>query len=173
MPQILLAAGPIARDRNGVIGREGELPWRLKSDLAIFRAITMGKPVIMGRKTWDSLPRKPLVGRTNIVLSRDGSFEPAGCVVCEDFAEAVAIGREQAEEDGAREVCVIGGASLFELALAKARRIYLTEVDAEVEGDVKLAPFDESRWTEVRSERHEKADGDDHAFTVRVLERAT
>jgi len=173
MPQILLAAGPIARDRNGVIGRDGELPWRLKSDLAIFRAITMGKPVIMGRKTWDSLPRKPLVGRTNIVLSRDGSFEPAGCVVCEDFAEAVAIGREQAEEDGAREVCVIGGASLFELALAKARRIYLTEVDAEVEGDVKLAPFDESRWTEVRSERHEAADGDDHAFTVRVLERAT
>ena len=162
-----------ARAKNGVIGRGGALPWRLKSDLAIFRAITMGKPVIMGRKTWDSLPRKPLVGRTNIVLSRDGSFEPAGCVVCEDFAEAVAIGREQAEEDGAREVCVIGGASLFELALAKARRIYLTEVDAEVEGDVKLAPFDESRWTEVRSERHEAADGDDYAFTVRVLERAT
>ena len=171
MSQILLAAGPIARSRNGVIGADGELPWRLKSDLAIFRAITMGKPVIMGRKTWDSLPRKPLVGRTNIVLSRDGSFEPAGCVVCEDFAEAVAIGREQAEEDGASEVCVIGGASLFELALPKARRVYLTEVDAEVEGDVTLAPFDESRWTEVRSERHEAGEGDDHAFTVRVLER--
>ena len=171
MPQILLAAGPIARSRNGVIGADGELPWRLKSDLAIFRAITMGKPVIMGRKTWDSLPKKPLVGRTNIVLSRDGSFEPAGCVVCEDFAEAVAIAREQAEEDGASEVCVIGGASLFELALPKARRVYLTEVDAEVEGDVTLAPFDESRWTEVRSERHEAGEGDDHAFTVRVLER--
>src|SRR3954466_12142936 len=110
MPQILLAAGPIARDRNGVIGREGELPWRLKSDLAIFRAVTMGKPVIMGHKTWDSLPKKPLVGRTNIVLSRDGSFEPRGALVCEDFAEAVAIAREQAQDDGAREVCVIGGA---------------------------------------------------------------
>lgn len=131
----------------------------------------MGKPVIMGRKTWDSLPRKPLIGRTNIVLSKDGSFEPQGAVVCEDFAEAVSIAREQAEEDGASEVCVIGGASLFELALQKARRLYLTEVDAEVEGDVLLSPIDESRWTEVRSERHEASDVDEYSFTVRVLER--
>ena len=171
MSQIILAAGPIARARNGVIGRDGELPWRLKSDLAIFRAITMGKPVIMGRKTWDSLPRKPLVGRTNIVLSRDGSFEPAGCVVCEDFSEAVGIAREQAEEDGAREICVIGGASLFELVLPKARRLYLTEVEADVEGDVVLGPIDEARWREVRSERHEAGPDDEHAFTARVLER--
>jgi dihydrofolate reductase len=171
MSNVVLAAGPIARARNGVIGRDGGLPWRLKSDLAIFRAVTMGKPVIMGRKTWESLPRKPLVGRTNIVLSRDGSFEPAGCVVCEDFSEAVGIAREQAEEDGAREVCVIGGASLFELALPKARRIYLTEVEAEVEGDAVLSPFDEGRWKEVRSERHEPGPDDEYPFTVRVLER--
>jgi dihydrofolate reductase len=171
MSQVILAAGPIARARNGVIGRDGDLPWRLKSDLAIFRATTMGKPVIMGRKTWESLPKKPLVGRMNIVLSRDGSFEPHGAVVCEEFSEAVSIAKEQAEEDGAREVCVIGGASLFELALPKARRLYLTEVDAEVEGDVVLPPIDESRWTEVRSERHEASDVDEYAFTVRVLER--
>lgn len=171
MSQVILAAGPIARARNGVIGRDGDLPWRLKSDLAIFRATTMGKPVIMGRKTWESLPKKPLVGRMNIVLSKDGSFEPQGAVVCEDFAEAVSIAKEQAEEDGAREVCVIGGASLFELALPKARRLYLTEVEAEVEGDVTLSPIDESRWTEVRSERHEASDVDEYAFTVRVLER--
>ena len=171
MPQITLTAGPIARARNGVIGRDGKLPWRLKTDLAIFRALTMGKPVIMGRKTWESLPKRPLVGRTNIVLSRDGSFEPHGAVVCEDFAEAVAIAREQAEDDGAREVCVIGGASLFERALPKAGRIYLTDIDAEVEGDVVLSPIDESRWTEVRSERHEASDEDEYPFTVRVLER--
>jgi dihydrofolate reductase len=171
MPQVTLTAGPIARARNGVIGRDGKLPWRLKTDLAIFRALTMGKPVIMGRKTWESLPKKPLVGRTNIVLSRDGSFEPHGAVVCEDFAEAVAIAREQAEDDGAREVCVIGGASLFERALPKAGRIYLTDIDAEVEGDVVLPPLDESRWTEVRSERHEAGDEDEYAFTVRTLER--
>ena len=171
MSQVILAAGPISRARNGVIGREGELPWLLKSDLSIFRATTMGKPVIMGRKTWESLPKKPLIGRMNIVLSRDGSFEPHGAIVCEEFSEAVSIAKEQAEEDGAREVCVIGGASLFELALPKARRLYLTEVDAEVEGDVVLPPIDESRWTEVRSERHEASDVDEYAFTVRVLER--
>jgi len=172
MSNVILTAGPIARARNGVIGRDGALPWRLKSDLAIFRAVTMGKPVIMGRKTWESLPKKPLVGRTNIVLSRDGSFEPRGCVVCEDFAEAVGIAREQAEDDGASEICVIGGASLFEIALPKAKRIYLTEVDADVEGDVTLAPIDETRWREVRSERHEPGPDDEYAFTVRVLERA-
>jgi dihydrofolate reductase len=171
MTRPILAAGPIARARNGVIGRDGTLPWRLKSDLAIFRAITMGKPVIMGRKTWESLPRRPLVGRTNIVLSRDGSFEPVGAVVCEDFSEAVAIAREQAEEDGAKEVCVIGGASLFALALPRAGRVYLTEVEAEVEGDVVLAGFDESAWVETRSERHEASEVDEYAFTTRVLER--
>lgn len=169
---VILAAGPIARARNGVIGRGGTLPWRLKTDLASFRAVTMGKPVIMGRKTWESLPKRPLVGRTNIVLSKDGSFEPTGAVVCEDFSEAVAIAREQAEEDGAREVCVIGGASLFALALPKAKRLYLTEVDADVEGDVFLAPIDESRWTEVRAQRHEAGEGDEYPFTIRVLERA-
>jgi len=171
MPTPILTAGPIARSRNGVIGKDGGLPWRLKSDMAIFRAVTMGKPVIMGRKTWDSLPRKPLIGRTNIVLSRDGSFEPKQAVVCEEFAEAFAIAKEQAEEDGVEEVCVIGGASLFEMALPRARRLYLTEVDAEVEGDVVLSPIDESRWTEVRREAYPAGDGDDYPFTFRVLER--
>ena len=171
MSSITLSAGPIARARNGVIGRNGKLPWRLKSDMALFRATTMGKPVIMGRKTWESLPKKPLVGRTNIVLSRDGSFEPQGAVVCEEFSEAVSIAREQAEEDGTSEICVIGGASLFELALAKARRLYLTEVDADVEGDVVLSPIDETRWTEVRSQRYEAGPDDEYAFTFRVLER--
>src|SRR5579863_7755523 len=111
----ILTLGPVARARNGVIGAGGALPWRLKSDMALFRALTMGKPVIMGRRTWDSLPRKPLTGRFNIVLSRDGSFAPAGALVCEDFTEAVEIAKEQAMEDGAEEVCVIGGAALIEL----------------------------------------------------------
>ena len=167
----ILTAGPIARSRNGVIGKDGGLPWRLKTDLANFRAVTMGKPVIMGRKTWDSLPKHPLVGRTNIVLSRDGSFEPKGCVVCEEFSEAVSIGKEQAEEDGRDEVCVIGGVSLFELALPRAKRIYLTEVHADIEGDIVLKGFDESQWKEVRSQDYPAGEGDDHPFTIRVLER--
>jgi dihydrofolate reductase len=167
----ILTAGPIARDRNGVIGKDGSLPWRLKTDLANFRAVTMGKPVIMGRKTWESLPKKPLPGRTNIVLTRDGSFEAKGAVVCDNFSEAVSIAREQAAEDGVGEFCVIGGASLFELALSRAQRIYLTEVDAEVPGDVTLSPIDESRWTEVASTSHPADEGDEHAFKIRVLER--
>ena len=167
----ILTLGPVARARNGVIGAAGTLPWRLKSDLALFRTLTMGKPLIMGRKTWDSLPRRPLPGRTNIVLSRDGSFAPTGAIVCEDFAEAVQIGREQAAEDGVEEACVIGGAALFALALAKARRIYLTEVDAAPAGDVLFPTLDEGGWREVRREAHGAGDGDDYAFIFRVLER--
>ncbi|HWA61236.1 MAG TPA: dihydrofolate reductase [Caulobacteraceae bacterium] len=168
---IILTVGPIARGRNGVIGKEGALPWRLKSDLALFKALTIGKPVIMGRKTWDSLPLKPLPRRLNIVLTRDGSFAPKGAVVCEDFAEAVQIGRDHAAEDGAEEVCVIGGASLVELALPKARRMYLTEVDAAPEGDTHFPPFDEGQWREVRREAHPAGPDDQHAFVFRQLER--
>ena len=161
----------VARAANGVIGRDGDLPWRLKSDLALFKANTLGKPVIMGRKTWDSLPRKPLPGRTNVVLSRDQSFEPPGAIVCETWMEAVQIAKEQAADDGAEEVCVIGGQALFELALPKARRLYLTEVAAEADGDVRFPAFDESAWTETRRETHPAGEGDDHAFVFRVLER--
>ena len=168
---VRLTLGPVARAANGVIGRDGTLPWRLKSDMALFRSLTLGKPVIMGRKTWDSLPRRPLPQRVNIVLSRDGSFAPAGAVVCDDFSECVQIGREHAREDGADEVCVIGGAALFELALPRARRIYLTEVEAELEGDVRFPAFDESAWIETRREAHPAAEGDDYAFVFRVLER--
>jgi dihydrofolate reductase len=168
---VILTVGPVARSLNGVIGRDNGLPWRLRSDLAIFKAATLGKPVIMGRKTWDSLPRKPLPGRTNIVLSRDGSFEPVQAVVCESFLEAVQMAKEQAAEDGVDEVCVIGGRALFEMALPKARRLYLTEVQAQVEGDVSFPAFDEAAWTEVRREDHPAGPDDDHPFVFRVLER--
>ncbi len=168
----ILTLGPVARGANGVIGAGGALPWRLKSDLEIFRRLTLGKPVIMGRKTWDSLPRRPLPGRVNIVLSRDGSFAPKGAVVCESFSEAVQIGREQAEEDGQGEMCVIGGAAIFALALPRARRMYLTEVDAAPEGDVVFPAFDEADWMEARREAHPAGPDDEFAFTLRVLERS-
>jgi dihydrofolate reductase len=154
-----------------VFGREGGLPWRLKSDLALFKQLTLGKPIIMGRKTWDSLPRKPLPGRMNIVLSRDGAFEPEGALVCETLDEAVQIAREQASEDGVDEVCVIGGAAVVLAALPKARRIYLTEIEGDPQGDVVLPPFDLTGWTEVRREHHPAAEGDDFPYTFRVLER--
>ena len=167
----------VARARNGVIGRAGALPWRLKDDMALFRQITLGRPVIMGRKTWDSLPAKPLKGRGNIVLSRDGSFAPPGAIVCERFDEALQIGREQAADevegrDGAEpEVCVIGGEALFALALPKAARLHLTEVDAQVEGDVVFPPFDEAAWREVERRAFPAGEGNEHPFTYRRLER--
>ena len=161
----------VARARNGVIGLAGGLPWRLRSDMALFKATTLGKPVIMGRKTWDSLQLQPLPGRTNIVLSRDEEFEPEGAVVCGRWDEALAIAREQAAEDGAPEVCAIGGEAIFALALPKARRLYLTEVDAEPDGDARFPPFDEAAWTQVRREVYPAGDRDDHPFSFRVLER--
>jgi dihydrofolate reductase len=166
-----LVALVLARANNGVIGREGALPWRLKSDMVRFKEITLGKPVIMGRKTWDSLPKKPLPGRMNLVLSRDGSFEPQGAVVCESLDEAVQIAREQAAEDVVGEVCVIGGAAIFEAALVKARRLYLTEVEADVAGDVRLEPIDETGWREVSRQAHPAGPDDEYPFLFRVLER--
>ena len=171
-----MGVGPItslvaARGRNGVIGRGGGLPWRLPSDLALFKAITLGKPVVMGRRTWDGLPRKPLPGRACFVLSRDGAFAPPAAVVAADFADLLDMAREQAADEGAGEVCVIGGAALYALALPRARRLHLTEVDAAPEGDTLFPPFDEARWSEVRREPHPAGEGDDHAFTYRLLER--
>ncbi len=160
-----------ARAPNGVIGKDGALPWRLKSDLALFKATTLFKPVIMGRKTWDSLPKKPLPGRLNIVLSRDGSFEPDQALVCESFTDALQIAREQAVDDGAEEVCVIGGAAVFEAAWPKARRLYITEVQADIEGDVSLPLFDEKDWRELRREAYPAGPYDDYPFIFRVLER--
>ena len=168
LPQLVLV---VARARNGVIGRDGDLPWRLRSDLQRFKALTLGKPCIMGRRTWDSLPLKPLPGRLNLVLSRDESFEARGAVVCTTLDEAVEIARETAEEDGVGEVCVIGGVALFEKALPRAKRLYLTEVEAEPEGDVLFPPFDETAWTEVSCEAVPAGEKDDHAFAFRVLER--
>ena len=168
LPHIALV---VARARNGVIGRDGGLPWRLRSDLQRFKAVTMGKPCIMGRKTWESLPLKPLPGRLNLVLSKDESFEPKGAVACTSLDEAVEIAREQAMEDGVDEICVIGGAGIFAAALPRAKRLYLTEVEAEPEGDVLFPAFDEAAWTEVSAEQVARGEKDDHAFVFRVLER--
>ena len=161
----------VARARNGVIGRDGDLPWRLRSDLQRFKAVTIGKPCIMGRKTWESLPLKPLPGRLNLVLSKDESFAAKGALVCTTLDEAVEIARETAQEDGVDEVCIIGGTALFAMALPRAKRLYLTEVDAEPEGDATFPTFDEGAWKEISSEAFPAGEKDDHAFVFRVLER--
>lgn len=172
LPSIALV---VARARNGVIGRDGDLPWRLRSDLQRFKAVTMGKPCIMGRATWESLPLRPLPGRLNLVLTRDLSYEEQGkakgAVVCTSLDEALSIARETAVEDGIDEICVIGGAALFAAALPRARRLYITEVEAEVDGDVLFPAFDEAAFVETAAERHEASERDDHAFVFRILER--
>lgn len=172
MPTLALV---VARGKNGVIGHDGDLPWRLRSDLQRFKAVTIGKPCLMGRKTWESLPLRPLPGRLNLVLTRDQSYEPdgmaKGAVVCASLDEAIEIARETAEEDGVDEICVIGGTALFEAALPRARRLYITEVDASPQGDAMFPAFNEDHWREVSNEPHLAGDKDDHDFVFRVLER--
>lgn len=165
----------VARARNGVIGKDGDLPWRLRSDLQRFKAITTGKPCIMGRATWESLPLRPLPGRLNLVLSRDLSYEESGkakgAVVVSSLSDAFDIARETADDDGVDEICVIGGTGLFEAALPRAKRLYITEVEAAPEGDAYFPAFDESLFREVANERHDAGERDDHAFAFRILER--
>ena len=154
----------VARARNGVIGRDNRLPWRLPGDLAYFKRVTMGHPIIMGRRTWESIG-KALPGRRNIVVSRNADYRAEGAIVVGSLAEAWRAAGD------AEEACVIGGTSLFAEALPQADRIHLTEVDADVPGDTFFPPFERGQWKESevalqpRDERHE------HPFRIVVLER--
>ena len=150
---------------------KGDLPWRLRGDLQRFKAVTMGKPCLMGRTTWESLPLRPLPGRLNLVLTRDESFEAKGAVVCTSLPEALEMAREQAREDGVDEICVIGGAQLYEAVLDRADRPYITEVEAEPEGDTWFPAFDEAAFVERTSEAHDAGEKDDHPYVFRVLDR--
>jgi dihydrofolate reductase len=132
----------VARAENGVIGVGGGLPWRLEGDLPRFKYITLGKPCIMGRKTWDSLPRKPLSGRTNIVLTRDAGFAAEGAVVAHSLEVALTL----AASETPSEIMVIGGADIFAAALPFASKIHLTEVHSAPKGDVFLPGFPPQIW---------------------------
>jgi dihydrofolate reductase len=156
-----------AISRNGVIGKDGGLPWKVSADLKNFKAVTMGKPVIMGRKTWDSLPRKPLPGRANIVVTRNPTFKAEGAII----VASATIALDVAMRDKPAEICVIGGAEIFRQMLPLASRVYLTVIDADVEGDVRFPPLPLENWREIRSELHEAAIGDTAGFTFSVLER--
>jgi dihydrofolate reductase len=160
----------VAVAKNGVIGRDGALPWRLSSDMKRFKAATMGKPVLMGRKTWDSLPKKPLPGRQNLILTRDANFVADGAWVYTDLAAMLAAARAMAIAAGVEEACIIGGAQLYSAVLPQADRIILTEVNLAPEGDAHLR-LDLSAWREVSREHVERGEKDDADFVVRVLER--
>lgn len=150
----------VAMSRNRVIGRDNRLPWRLPADLAFFKRVTMGHPVIMGRRTYESIG-KPLPGRLNIVVSGNPDYSAPGCTVVHSMEEAYRAAGD------AEEVSIIGGSAIFEAALPAADRIYLTEVDAEVEGDVYFPAFDRAQWKETELERH--APDERHAYPFRIL----
>jgi dihydrofolate reductase len=151
----------VAMARNRVIGRDNALPWRLPAELAHFKRVTMGHPIIMGRKTYESIG-KPLPGRMNIVVSRNRGFTAPGVTVVDSLESAYAAAGD------ADEVSIIGGTSLFEAALPTADCIHLTEVEADVEGDTWFPKFDRGEWTEREIARH-PAD-EKHAYPFRILQ---
>ena len=155
----------VAVSRNGVIGREGALPWHISSDLRRFKEITMGKPVIMGRKTWDSLPRKPLPGRRNIVITRQPGFAAEGAETATTPEDALRLAGD------APEVAVIGGGEIYRLFWPAADRLYLTEVDLEIEGDTHFPAVDPAEWQEVAREVYPRGERDSASFILRTLDR--
>jgi dihydrofolate reductase len=150
--------------RNGVIGIDNRLPWRLPEDLAHFKALTLGHPILMGRKTFESLGR-PLPGRTNVVITRNPDYRPDGCLVAASIPAAVALC------GGAEEVFFIGGAELYAQAIPLADRLYLTEVDVEAKGDAWFPDYDRSAFREVSREHREGGKGDALRFDFVVYER--
>jgi dihydrofolate reductase len=155
---------------NRVIGRGGKLPWRMSSDLKRFRRLTWGKPIIMGRKTFQSIG-KPLAGRDNIVVSRSCSFRWAGAHVVASFEAALNLAIRLADERGINEVMVVGGATLYRAALPRAERIYLTHVHRRVAGDTTFPDFDLAQWREIERTPCPRGTGDDFCSDFVIYER--
>jgi dihydrofolate reductase len=155
---------------NGVIGRDNALPWRLKSDMMHFRAVTMGKPVVMGRKTFISIG-KPLAGRTTIVVSRDRGFAAPGVVVAPGIAPALAAARGDALRRNAGTIMVVGGADIYAQTLPLARKLLITEVRSNVAGDSLFPSFDRRQWRETERRAHEPSAEDEWPFDFVTYER--
>jgi dihydrofolate reductase len=156
----------VAADERGGIGRDGGLPWHLPDDLRRFKTLTMGKPMVMGRRTWDSIGR-PLPGRRSLVVSRQRGLEIHGAEVVGSFEDALRAAGE------VPEVCVIGGAELYRAALPNADVVHLTRVHSTVEADTFLPPLDPAEWEQVNCERHAADERHAHAFSYVTLRRVT
>ena len=153
----------VAASENGVIGRDGDLPWRLSDDLRRFKAVTMGKPIVMGRKTWESIGR-PLPGRQNIVVSRQPGLKIEGADVVASPAAAVDVAA------GAEEIMIIGGSEIYKLFLPLADRVYLTRVHADVDGDARFPALGDD-WRLVSDERHAADDRNEYDMSFRLYAR--
>lgn len=160
----------VAAARNGVIGRNNQLPWYLPNDLKYFKQATMGKPIVMGRKTFESIG-KPLPGRTNIVVTRQAGWQAEGVRVANSLDEALTLAESIAAIDGAEELMVIGGAQIYQEAFPLAARLYLTQVHAEVEGDAYFPAVSEQEWREVAREDFAAEGPNPYDYSFVVLER--
>ena len=167
-PKVVLVA---AVAENGVIGRNNALPWHIRSDLQHFKRLTVNRPVVMGRKTYESIG-KPLKDRTNIVITRDKGYAAEGIVVAHDLGTAMQIARDDAETRGAAEIAVIGGSGVFNESLPLADRLEITEVHATPDGDTFFPPIDAKMWRETARMRQEAAPQDDAAVSFITYERA-
>lgn len=165
-PKIVLVA---AHARNSVIGRDGDMPWRLPSDLKHFKAATLGTPVIMGRKTYLSIGR-PLPGRANIVVSRSG-FSADGVETVDSLDAALELARKHANISGANQVSVIGGGQIYAAAIGLADELLLTEVDADIEGDTLFPTIDSNKWQKVSLSDPVKTEKDSHSVRFAVWRR--
>lgn len=169
MSQVLPVSLIVAATRNQVIGLDNQMPWHLSADLRYFKQRTLGKPIIMGRKTWESLGR-PLPGRLNIVISRQADVELAGAEVFADLEAAILRGQEWATQQGVDEVMVIGGGQLYQQALTLAQRVYLTRIDLELEGDTFFPVLDAQQWRQTDAQAH-PAQNQEPGYTFEVWQR--
>ncbi len=160
----------VAVAKSGVIGAGGDLAWRISDDLKWFKKITTGKPIIMGRKTFESIGRA-LPGRDNIVVTRSLDFAPPGVFVTRSIAAAITLARGCAHARGAGEICVIGGGEIYAQTLPQAERIYLTRVNADIEGDTYFPDLDPGDWSERRESAAEKNERNEFACEFFILER--
>lgn len=154
----------VAMAKNKVIGVDGTLPWHLSSDLKNFKRVTMGKPIVMGRKTYESIGR-PLPGRENIILTRDEAYQQPGCSVLHDVDALLDYCKDH------EEVMITGGSEIYQLLLARATRIYLTEVDVNVDGDTFFPDYNPALWQETSRTEHAACADNDHDFSFVVLDR--
>ena len=161
----------VAKSLNGVIGLNGNLPWRLSSDLKFFKSTTLGKPVLMGRVTWESLPF-PLPGRPNLVLTNNKNYLAEGAEIFNSADEMIARGYELAGQMNVDEVMLIGGAKLYASQMKYCDRLYVSEVNATIEGDVYFPEIDTNIWKLVSETEFSKDIKDDYSFKVQVYERA-
>lgn len=168
VPVVIIAAV----GANGVIGGEGQLPWKLASDLKRFKSVTLGKPLLMGRKTFESIGR-PLPGRETIVLTRDTVYAPPGVHVVHDLDAAFALAQARAIVMGATEVIVAGGGELYAQALEHADKLDITRVDLSPTGDARFPEIDEAQWLVASRTAYPAGPGDDASFTVTLYERRT